>query len=426
LGFKFDRRPMWQPVLLSLLAAAAIIAGCGQQPAGATTDSRPAVQDQAGPSPASGRPVRQEAPEAQGQTPAFPGQTRIAEQRRGVAFRTETLALGLDHPWSLAFLPDGRLLVTERNGGLRLVTPGRAPSPPLTGVPRAEAVGQGGLFDLALAPDFATSHVLYLSYFEASGPGARITVVRAVLGADALSAVTPIFHAEPALQGDANLGGRLAISPDHHLFITVGDRFDARDQAQSLGSDVGKIVRLNLDGTVPADNPFQGRPGARPEIWTLGHRNPQALAFDAQGRLWAVEHGARGGDELNLIRPGVNYGWPVITYGEDYSGEPIGHGITQQAGLEQPVYYWDPVIAPSGMAFYDAALFPAWRGSLFVGALRGQHLTRLTLTNGRVTGEENLLEDLHERIRDVRVGPEGALYILTDNDDGRVLRLTPR
>ena len=197
-------------------------------------------------------------------------------------------------------------------------------------------------------------------------------------------------------------------------------------QAQSLASDVGKIVRLNLDGSVPADNPFQGRAGAQPEIWTLGHRNPEALAFDAQGRLWAVEHGARGGDELNLIRPGLNYGWPVITYGEDYSGEIIGRGITHQAGLEQPVYYWDPVIAPSGMAFYDAALFPAWRGSLFIGALRGQHLARLTLANGRVTGEENLLEDLHERIRDVRVGPEGALYILTDNDNGRVLRLRPR
>jgi glucose/arabinose dehydrogenase len=426
LGIKFGRRLRRQSVILSVLATAALLGGCGQQTARATTDSRPAMQDRAPASPPSAAPVRQEAPEARGQVPAFPGQTRIAEQRLGVAFRTETLAIGLDHPWSLAFLPDGRLLVSERNGGLRLITPGRAPSPPLAGAPQAAVGGQGGLFDLVLAPDFATSHAVYLSYFEPRGRGAAIAVVRAVLGDGALTQVTPIFRAEPALEGNANLGGRLAISPDHHLFITVGDRFEARDQAQSLASDVGKIVRLNLDGTVPADNPFQGRPGARPEIWTLGHRNPEALAFDAQGRLWAVEHGARGGDELNLIRPGVNYGWPVITYGEDYSGEIIGRGITRQAGMEQPVYYWDPVIAPSGMAFYDAALFPAWRGSLFIGALRGQHLTRLTLTNGRVTGEENLLADLHERIRDVRVGPEGALYILTDNDNGRVLRLTPR
>jgi glucose/arabinose dehydrogenase len=236
-----------------------------------------------------------------------------------------------------------------------------------------------------------------------------------------------IFHAEPAESGSANIGGRLVFTPDGTLFVTVGDRFSTKAKAQTLDNDLGKVVRITADGAIPKDNPFVGRAGARPEIWSYGHRNPEAAAIDPwTHQLWIVEHGARGGDEVNVVRAGRNYGWPVITYGEDYSGKPIGAGITRKAGMEQPIYYWDPVIAPSGMAFYDAALFPAWKGSLFVGGLASQHLARLTLKGDRVTGEEWLLQDLGERIRDVVVGPDGAVYVLTDNARGRVLKLTPK
>ncbi len=415
MGFKVTKSSRW----IGGLAATALIAGCND---GQAQPSGPAAQ---APPPA-GAPVGQLPPEASGQRPAVPGQTRIAQQRLGVAFRTETLATGLDHPWSLAFLPDRSMLITERAGALRRFTPGRGLGPRITGVPAVLAQGQGGLLDVVLAPDFATSRRIYLSYFERRPTGAAITVARATLGDAALTDVTVIFRAEPAAAPTPNLGGRMTFGPDGKLYVTIGDRFDRlRGQAQQLDSDIGKIVRLNPDGSAPADNPFRNRPGARPEIWSIGHRNPQAIAFDPAGQLWTVEHGARGGDELNRIGPGLNYGWPVISYGEDYAGTPIGEGLTAREGMEQPVYYWDPVIAPSGMAFYTGDLFPAWRGSLFVGGLRAQSLTRLTLTAGRVTGEERLLTDLNARIRDVRQGPDGALYVLTDEDEGRLIRLAP-
>ncbi len=295
----------------------------------------------------------------------------------------------------------------------------------MAGVPEVRTVGQGGLLDILPAPDFAQSGVVYLSMLGPREGGGSIAVARARLTEEGLSGLTVIFRASPALAGGTNVGGRMAWGRDGKLYVTIGDGFGTRDQAQDLSSHLGKILRLNPDGTAPADNPFRGRAGALPEIWSYGHRNPQALAIDASGQLWDVEHGARGGDELNRLRPGVNYGWPVITYGEDYSGAPVGPGITQQAGLEQPVYYWDPVIAPSGMTFYDGRLFPAWRGSLFVGGLRGQSVTRLTLHGGRVTGEERILSEVGQRIRDVRTGPDGALYVLTDANPGRVLRVSP-
>jgi glucose/arabinose dehydrogenase len=387
------------------------------------------IESDARAAPGPGPPVERLPPEASGQHPAFAGQTRAPSMTAGVSFRVETVARGLDHPWSLAFLPAGRMLVTERVGRLRFLEPGGALSS-VAGVPKVEATGQGGLFDVALDPDFAVNRRIYLAYFEPRPSGAGLSVARAELtqlgpGA-ALRNLKVIFRAEPTTTGDLNIGGRLLPMPDGTLIVTVGDRFASPGQAQNLASDLGKVVRITIDGAAPANDPFMGRPGARPGIWALGVRNSEGVAINpASGRIWAIDHGARGGDEVDIIEKGRNYGWPVITYGIDYSGAPIGIG-TAKAGMEQPIYYWDPSIAPSGMAFYDGKVFAPWKGSLFVGALKGEHLVRLTLNGERVVGEERLLTDLHERIRDVREGPEGALYVLTDNSAGRVLRLAPR
>lgn len=371
-------------------------------------------------------------PNGKGQHPAFAGQTRAPALTTNTRFQVQTLARGLDHPWGGVFLPDGRLLLTERIGRLRLLSRDGALSAPLAGAPRVVTGGQAGLFDVALDPGFASNRLIYVAYMEARSGGAGLTVARGRLnetaGRAALEGLSVIFRAEPAVAGSANIGGRLVFA-DGKLFVTVGDRFTPqnRRQAQLLDSDFGKVVRINADGSIPKDNPFAGRSGARGEIWSVGHRNPQSAAINPwTHKLWIVEHGARGGDEINIVEPGRNYGWPVITYGVDYSGAPIGQGLTRRAGMQQPVYYWDPVIAPSGMAFYDAGLFPAWKGSLFVGGLASSHLARLTLKGDRVIGEEWLLQDLGERIRDVAVGPDGALWLLTDSSDGKVLRLAPK
>jgi len=386
------------------------------------------AQGQAG-APA-GPPEETAPPNVPSQTPAFQGQSRAPRLSTATIFRVATVASGLEDPWSLAFLPDGAMLVSERPGRLRIVTAKGAVSAPAAGAPKVASGGQLGLFGLALDPDFKANHRIYFAYAEPRAGGSGLSVARAVLdeaAAPRLTDLKVIFRAEPAQKGSANIGGRLAFAPDGTLFVTVGDRFTARDLAQALDNDLGKVVRITTEGAAPRDNPFAGRPGARPEIFSLGHRNGEALAVNPwTHEMWSVEHGARGGDEVNVIRRGRNYGWPVITYGEDYSGRPIGAGITQQAGMEQPLYYWDPVIAPSGMAFYDADLFPAWKGSLFVGGLAGERLSRLTLKGERVVGEEWLLTEQHERIRDVVVGPEGAIYLLTDNPRGRVLKLVPR
>jgi aldose sugar dehydrogenase len=368
-------------------------------------------------------------PPAIGQAPAFAGQTRAAAPAIPTGYRLETVAAGLDHPWSLTWLPDGRMLVTERPGRLRLVSPGGALSAPIAGAPAVRAQDTGGLLDVALDPAFATNHLVYLTYLESRGLGSGIAVARARLrddaAAPALEAFTVIFRAAPAVTNALNVGSRLAFGPDGLLYVTLGDRMTERDQAQDLGSDLGKVVRIAPDGSIPADNPFSGQPGARPEIFSLGHRNAEGLAFEpGSGVLWEHENGAKGGDEVNVIRPGVNYGWPRITFGADYTGEPIGEG-TQKPGLAQPVYYWDPSIAPSGLAVYTGELFPGWKGDLLVGALKGRRLVHLQMRDGRVVAEEILLTELKERIRDVRQGPDGAVYVLTDNTAGRILRLTP-
>lgn len=340
-----------------------------------------------------------------------------------LAARVTDVARGLEHPWGLAFLPDSRLLVTERPGRLRLVTNGQL-SEPLAGVPAVYARGQGGLLDVALGPGFAQDRLVYLSFSEPGEGGAGTAVARGRLGERGLEGTHVIWRQQPKVDGPNHWGSRLVFRPDGTLFVTLGERYAYRERAQDLSVTLGKIVRINPDGTVPRDNPFVGRDGVRPEIWSYGHRNIQAAALDARGQLWTVEHGARGGDELNNPQPGKNYGWPVITYGVDYSGARIGIG-TAHPGMEQPVYYWDPVIAPSGAAFYTGTAFPEWRGDLLVGSLRPGALVRLRIDNGRVIQEERYLGDLGERIRDVRQGPDGAIYLLTDSPRGRILRLDP-
>jgi glucose/arabinose dehydrogenase len=340
----------------------------------------------------------------------------------------ETVVGGLSHPWSLAFLPDGRMLVTERPGRLRIATPDGKLSPPVAGLPRVYASGQGGLLDVALDRGYAQNRTIYFCFADAMSGGARTALARARLLDEAkprLEDVKVLYRQEGPPSHGLHFGCRIAQTPDNMLFLTQGDHGGYPKEAQNLGNHLGKIVRIAPDGAVPRDNPFVGRAGVKPEIWSYGHRNMQGAAIHpVTGKLWMHEHGPRGGDEVNIPLPGKNYGWPVIGYGIDYSGAKI-HESTRRAGMEQPVKYWVPSIAPSGMAFYTGGLFPTWRGSLLVGALAGQLVSRLSLDGDKVTGEERLLHDLGERIRDVRAGPDGAIYLVTDNSAGRVLKVTP-
>jgi glucose/arabinose dehydrogenase len=305
-------------------------------------------------------------------------------------------------------------------------TVGRA----ITGLPPIDAGGQGGLLDVALSPSFANDRTIFISFTEQRRNGNGTSVARGVLSADGtrLDQTRVIFRALPTYDNSMHFGSRLAFSNDGKLFVTTGERSDAsmRRHSQELDNHLGKTIRINPDGTVPRDNPFVGRSGARPEIWSYGHRNIQAAAFDAQGQYWTIEHGPQGGDELNRIEKGRNYGWSVQSYGEEYGGRDIRSAETQRTGIEQPIYYWDPVIAPSGAQFYTGNAFPAWRGSLFVGALKEERLVRLVLNNNRVRGEEHLLTERGKRVRDVRQGPDGALYIVTDESTGELWRVAPR
>jgi glucose/arabinose dehydrogenase len=370
------------------------------------------------------------------QKPAFEGQTRAPERLTNVAFEVVTVAEGLTAPWSLAFLPSGRMLVTEKGGQLRVVAADGTLSPPVEGLPPVDPRGQGGLLDVVLDPAFATNQFIYWSFSEPQAERATNTAVargKFVDGAaPRVEAVQVIYHQSPSLNSAGHYGSRLVFGRDGTLFVTQGDRQTnaGRDLVQQTDTLIGKIVRINTDGSIPKDNPFVGKEGVRPEIWSLGHRNVQSAAINpATGDLWEVEHGTRGGDELNIARKGLNYGWPDVAYGIEYRGQPIREGLTTKPGFEQPIYYWDPVIAPSGMLFYTGDLFPAWKGSLFVGGLVSTALVRLDIKGDRVTGEERLLKDLQpkpERIRDVRQGPEGAIYVVIEGPQARVLKLTPR
>jgi glucose/arabinose dehydrogenase len=340
----------------------------------------------------------------------------------------QTVASGLSHPWAIAFLPDGRLLVTERPGRMRIVGKDGKLSPALAGVPKVMASGQGGLHDVVLDRNYAQNQTIYFCYAEPVDGGGRTALARARLvdeGAPRLDDVKVIFHQDGPLSSGNHFGCRIVQTPDDNLFMTAGEHFTTRDQAQNLGNHLGKIIRIRPDGSVPPDNPFVDKAGAKPEIWSYGHRNPQGLALHpTTGKLWEHEHGPRGGDEVNIIDKGKNYGWPVIGYGIDYNGARI-HESTQKAGMEQPIWYWVPSIAPSGMTFAPDSIVPAWRNSLFVGALAGEALVRLELDGEKIAKEERLLQPLRERIRDVRQGPDGALWLATDNSAGRILRVAP-
>ena len=333
---------------------------------------------------------------------------------------------GLVHPWSLAFLPDGRLLVTERPGRLRLIDQGGLNTQPISGLPPIVAKGQGGLLDVVPHPKFKDNRWIYLSYAAAGKGGMGTHVGRGQLEGPRLTNWQTLFQLEHKTGAGQHFGSRLVFGRDGYLYVTIGDRGD-RDRAQDLGDAAGSVLRLHDNGKVPADNPFVKRKGARPEIYSYGHRNPQGAALHPQsGSLWIHEHGPQGGDEVNIIRAGANYGWPVITYGREYvSGFRIGKG-THKPGMEQPIHYWAPSIAPSGMAFYTGDKFPQWRGNLFVGALKDQLLARLELTGNAVVREEHLLKGEIGRIRDVRNGPDGYLYLLTDENPGALYRLEPR
>jgi glucose/arabinose dehydrogenase len=356
--------------------------------------------------------------------PQGPAQRSTTPESKEIGLRVETVARGLEHPWGLEFLPGGRMIVTERPGRVRIVERDGRLSQPLSGVPAVHASGQGGLLDVALDPGFAQNQVIYLSYAEPGSGGAGTAVARARLTGTRLTDVRVIYRQEPKVSGSGHFGSRIVFQNSGTMWVTQGDRFSYRDRAQDLTSTIGKIVRINSDGTIPRDNPFVGRDDARPEIWSYGHRNLQGAALDAAGRFWTIEHGAAGGDELNHPEAGKNYGWPVITYGRDYNGRSIGIGAVKE-GMEQPVFYWDPVIAPAGMTFYSGEAFPEWKGDLLIGSLVPGRLVRLKLQNGRVVLEERYLGDLGERIRDVRQGPDGLLYLITDSGSGRILRVSP-
>lgn len=380
------------------------------------------------------QPAETAAPNAPGQTPAFAGQTRAPQPAAEPALAQQVLARGLPTLWAMEFLPDGRMLVTAKKGEMHIIGPDGRAGPAIAGLPKVDARGQGGLLDVAVAPDFATSGRIFFSFSEPrqGGNGTSLASARLVTDAEGggrLADMRVIFRQMPTYDNNKHFGSRIVIAPDGNLFLTVGERSDAqtRVHAQDLASGFGKIFHLTPEGTPAARNPFAGTANALPEIWSLGHRNLQSAALDGRGRLWTVEHGPKGGDELNRPEAGRNYGWPEVTYGVEYSGRPVGEGITQSAQTVQPVYFWDPVIAPSGMAWYGAGLIPEWRGSFIVGGLVSEGLVILHMDGDRVAAEERL--PLDARVRDVKTGPDGAVYAVTENRSAgtsSILRIAPR
>lgn len=361
--------------------------------------------------------------------PAFARQTRAPAVSSGIVIAVEEIATGLVHPWAIVHLPDGRLLVTERPGRLRIVTPSGEVSAPVGGLPRVDARGQGGLLDVVLSPHFSSDRLIYWSYAERRGlrtNGASVARGRLREDGARVENVQVVFRQTPAWRSTSHYGSRLVFDTEGRLYVTLGERqkAESRGLAQDLSGHLGKVVRINADGSIPSDNPFVGREHARGEIWSYGHRNPQGADLNPEtGALWTIEHGPQGGDELNVPQAGRNYGWPVISYGEEYSGTPIGEGITAREGMEQPIYFWDPVIAPGDMDFYRGALFP-WQGDILIAGLRSEALVRLVLRGERVVGEERFALGVG-RVRDLAESEDGVLWIVTDEENGRLLRLTP-
>jgi aldose sugar dehydrogenase len=422
-----------------LILWACLVVICAAADAQTPAASGPQAQAAAVPGPAmiEGQSIERRPPEKADDKPAFPQQTR-APYHASAPFRVTALVDNMPAPWSIAFLPDGKILLTERlPGSIRIFDPkSGALSEAVAGVRELASLDAKdiGVLDVVLDPHFAANHQIFFSFYDyVNNTNSNTYIARAKLDEAkcALSEAKVIFRGQPAMPSKrlgGKTGGRIAIAPDGTLFMPLGDRSDSPpwDVAQHLDNDLGKIIHITPDGAPAPDNPFLGKPGVLPEIWAYGTRSQEGLAFDPKtGRLWETEHGPRGGDELNIVEKGKNYGWPVIVHGIDYPGTAIGEGITHKEGMEEPVYYWDPVIAPSGLAFYTGTLFPQWQGSLFVGGLRGMLLDRLTIVNDKVVAEEPLLTDLHARIRDVRVGPDGAVYVLTDSGTASVSYNTP-
>lgn len=378
------------------------------------------------PTPDSGNPPVETNPPNSDYKPAFPGQTRIAGVKTTTPYEAKVLTTALKHPWGLVPLPDGRFLITEKEGNFRIATTTGTLSAPITGAPPVNASGQGGLLGLALDPQFTSNRMLYWVFSDATPEGNLTAVARGRLAADEkqIENASVIYRATPAHNSSLHYGGRILVDRSGNLLVSTGERSDleTRPLAQDLNAALGKVLRLTKDGQAAPGNPFAGRGGARAEVYSYGHRNVQSLAFHPEtGDLWEAEFGPRGGDELNRIEAGKNYGWPTITYGLEYSGQKVGSGITQKEGLEQPVYYWDPVLSPSGMTFYSGNQIPEWKNNLFIGGLSSTHIARLVIQHNKVTGEERLLAGEGQRFRDVAQGKDGALYAITD--DGRLYQI---
>ncbi|QJW89261.1 PQQ-dependent sugar dehydrogenase [Spirosoma taeanense] len=407
--------------VLTLLAGLSIALGaCGQNTANNTNVAVQASNSSTLP------PVETKDPNSPNYTPAFAGQTRIGGVKTTTLYEGKVLTEALESPWGITSLPDGRLLVTEKQGTMRIVTPAGQVSEPITGLPKVNSAGQGGLLGVRVDPEFTTNRMIYWVFSEPRPDGNLTAVAKGKLAANekTIENASVIYRATPAYKGTLHYGGRILIANDGNLIISTGERSDlvTRPQAQSVNSGLGKVIRITKEGKPAPGNPLAGQAGARPELYSYGHRNVQGLAFHpVTGDVWEGEFGPRGGDEINRIQPGKNYGWPTITYGIEYSGEKVGAGIQQKEGLEQPVYYWDPSVSPSGMTFYSSDAIPEWKNNLFVGALSGMHIARLVIENNKVVGEERLLADELQRFRDVTQGNDGALYAITDQ--GRLYRI---
>ncbi len=404
---------------MPLIAVSFFLYSCGSQVPNESTASAPDSNAQGN------NPVETKAPNTN-YKPAFPGQTRIAGVKSKTAYEGKIITSDLKNPWAVKMLPDGRLLVNEKGGTMRIVTTNGEIGAPIEGIPAVNSSGQGGLLGLTLDPQFSSNRMVYWAFSENVDGGSLTSAAKGTLSADykKMENVKVIYRATPAFKNGMHYGGRILIDKSGNVIVSTGERSDkvTRPQAQDLNSGYGKIVRITKDGQPAAGNPFIGKAGARPEIYSYGHRNVQGLAFHpVTGDLWNNEFGPRGGDEINLIQPGKNYGWPTITYGLEYSGEKVGDGITQKEGMEQPVYYWDPVLSPSGMTFYNSDSMPEWKNNLFISGLSSIHIARLVINNNRVVGEERLLEGEGQRFRDITQGKDGALYAVTDG--GRLYRI---
>jgi aldose sugar dehydrogenase len=414
---------MFRTILAFIAAISLWFTSCGSSSKSKTMENGTLATDTT-----TGPPVETRKPNADYQ-PAFAGQTRIGSVKTTTPFEGTVLSNALKRPWGITALPDGRLLITEKEGVMRIATTSGQLSEPITGLPPVVAAGQGGLLGVTVDPDFASNRMVYWVFSEAVQGGNLTAAAKGRLSDDErrIENATVIYRATPAYPNNMHFGGRILVGRDGNLFISTGERSDmaTRPQAQDLNSGYGKVVRITKDGQPAQGNPFIGRSGARPEIYTYGHRNPQGIAFHPEtGDFWLSEMGPRGGDELNLIKPGVNYGWATIGYGIEYSGQKVGQGITQKEGMEQPVYYWDPVLSPSGMTFYSGDQIPEWKNNVFICGLNSNHIARLVLQNNKVVGEERLLTGQGQRFRDITQGKDGALYAVTD--EGRLYRIAKK